>query len=380
MIATPFTRKRFYCFLKSGKIPWDSLWRKIFKMLGDRILTYGRLVLALDDTVYGKTGRNIANCGIHFDHAAKMNSSKYIHGHCRVVVGILTFVKHRWACLPVVQALYRLKRDVKESEFATKITIAARLIKNINSLINAPVLVVCDSWFGNNSLMKELRNKSVNAHILTRLRINAVLYDFPKLEVGRKKRGRKPKYGRKLPKVTEHAMNLEQYEDDYFIYGKKRKCKYSVFTCMHYGFKCEVKIVVVYHRTRIFPIVSTDLTLSTKQMIELYSARWKIESGFKELKHDLGALDNQARKDTSVENHFNLCCLSMTAVWIYAIDLEKSPKRLHPKRGSESFSFADICRHISNEYKRTDIFDAICPEQVKSAGNYILKLFFERVA
>jgi len=149
---------------------------------------------------------------------------------------------------------------------------------------------------------------------------------------------------------------------------------------MHSGFKCEVKIVVIYYRNRIFPIVSTDLTLTEKQMIEIYSARWKIESGFKELKHNLGALDNQARKETSVENHFNLCCLSMTAVWIYAMDLEKNPKRLHPVKGSESFSFADLCSQISNEYKQTDVFNGICPEQIKSAGNYILKFLFERVA
>ena len=380
MQVTPFTRKRFYGFLKSGKIPWKRIWIKVFELSGDRILTCGRLILALDDTVYGKSDRKIANCDTHFDHAAKMNSSKYIHGHCRVVVGISAFVKCSWACLPIVRAVHRLKKNVEESKFATKIEIAAKLITEISSIVPAPVLVVCDSWFGNNSLMKEIRKTASQFHILTRLRIDAVLYDYPRIVIGGKKRGRKPKYGRKLPKISEYSATLEQYEGEYFIYGKKRKCRYSVFTCMHSGFKCEVKIVVIYYRNRIFPIVSTDLTLTEKQMIEIYSARWKIESGFKELKHNLGALDNQARKETSVENHFNLCCLSMTAVWIYAMDLEKNPKRLHPVKGSESFSFADLCRQISNEYKQTDVFNGICPEQIKSAGNYILKFLFERVA
>lgn len=379
LLSTSITRKRFYCFLKSGKIPWKLIWKKVFQLLGDRILTYGRLIIALDDTVYGKSGKKIANCDTHFDHAAKINSSKYLHGHCRVVIGILAFVKCRWACLPVAQAVYRLKANVAASEFATKIEIAAALISEILEIAPAPLLIVCDSWFGNNSLMKEMRKKTAQVHILTRLRIDSALYDYPSLEK-RNKRGRKPKYGKRLPSITEYAQQLERHEDEFLIYGKKRKCRYSVFTCMHQGFKCEIKIVVVYHRNNIFPIVSTDLTLTPKQMIELFSARWKIESGFKELKHELGALDNQARKEYSVENHFNLCCLAMTSVWIYAMEIEKCPDRLHPKKGSQSFSFADIRRKISKEYKKSEIFDAICPEQVKSAGNYILKFFFERVA
>ncbi len=33
-------------------------------------------------------------------------------------------------------------------------------------------------------------------------------------------------------------------------------------------------------KNRFFPIFTTDLSLSAKEMIECYAARWKIESGF----------------------------------------------------------------------------------------------------
>jgi len=83
-------------------------------------------------------------------------------------------------------------------------------------------------------------------------------------------------------------------------------------------------------------------------MIEHYSARWKIESGFKELKHEIGALDNQARKKESVENHFELCCMAVTMTWIYAMKREKAPaKRLQNLR---TFTFSDIREEIRKEY------------------------------
>jgi hypothetical protein len=61
-----------------------------------------------------------------------------------------------------------------------------------------------------------------------------------------------------------------------------------------------IKVVLVHNEKRetFFPVFTTDLTMSAEQMIERYSARWKIECSIKELKHEIGALDNQARKNS----------------------------------------------------------------------------------
>jgi hypothetical protein len=67
------------------------MWKLLVKLLGDNAVTEGRVLVALDDSTYGKTGQHIAGCDSHFDHAAKQNWSKWIFGHCRVVAGVLTF-------------------------------------------------------------------------------------------------------------------------------------------------------------------------------------------------------------------------------------------------------------------------------------------------
>jgi len=45
-----------------------------------------------------------------------------------------------------------------------------------------------------------------------------------------------------------------------------------------------VRVVWVFRKTQWIAMFTTDLELSETQIIEYYGARWKIESGFKELK------------------------------------------------------------------------------------------------
>lgn len=377
------SRKRFYCFMTSTKIPWAALWAKALALIGDRLLVDGRLILLVDDTTYGKTGRKIHGCDVHFDHAAKLNSSKYLHGHCRVVVSVLTFVHGRWASLPFRQGLYRLAKSVAPEAFATKIELAGRFIADLVVQTRRPTLIVCDSWFGNKSLADHDRLKdgfkAGTVHVLSRLRINSALHGFPEPKKPGM-RGRAAKYGKKLAGVRELAAGLERKTDRFFIYGKMRECSYAETTCMSKSFKRAIKIVFVFRGNTVFPIFTTDLTLTARQMVEYYAARWKIESGFKELKHELGALDTQARKEEAVENHFNLCCLAMTTAWIYAMDSQQAPSRKHPRPGTAGFAFSDLRDAIRNETIAPLNFKGVCSKAVKAAQKLVIESIFRRVA
>jgi hypothetical protein len=129
---------------------------------------------------------------------------------------------------------------------------------------------------------------------------------------------------------------------------------------MSKALKCKVKVVFVYRKGFCFPLITTDLSLSAELMIEYYSARWKIESRFKEIKHEIGALDSQCRNTVAVENHFDLCCFVTSLTWIYALKLDHAPTRLHPTSRSNSFAFADIRRHIAKEISGDAILSGSC--------------------
>lgn len=406
LTGTALTLKRFYMFLGSSKIRWPHIWQLVAELLAEHVLVAGRLLLALDDTTYGKSGRKIHGCDTHFDHAAKMNVSQWLFGHCRVVAGLLTKCHGRWACLPMAQRNYtRLKEPVKKEKIHgglqaktvrrrkrqrkerwqnTKCGIAAALVNGLQRLFRLPTLVVCDSWFGNHSLLKEIQGADdlPDVHILSRLRISCALHRLP-AAVPCGKRGRPRKYGERLPKLAELATGQRDSAKTGIIhvYGKDRQCTYSSLICVSQALKCVVKVVFVHRSNdRFFPLVTTDLELTDEQMIEFYSARWKIESGFKELKHEVGALDSQCRKENAVENHFNLCCLAMTLTWTYALKMQKAPNRRHPKPNSTTFAFADVRRAIMAEKRRDTDFSIGCPETVKHAAKWLLDRIFGMAA
>lgn len=405
LTGTAVTRKRFYMFLNSKLINWTGIWSRVAKLVRDHVALAGRLLIALDDTTYGKSGRKIHGCDTHFDHAAKINVSRWLFGHCRVVAGLLTRCHGRWACLPMAQRNFlRLKEPVKKEKIHqglqrktirrrkrqrrdrwqdTKCGIAAALVNGLRQLFELPVLVVCDSWFGNHTLLKALRESAglAEVHILSRLRVSCVLHDLPATVPA--KRGRPRKYGQRLARLKELAASLRGSAQtaSIHVYGRERQCTFSELVCVSKALKCVVKVVFIHRsNNRFFPLVTTDLDLTAEQMIEFYSARWKIESGFKELKHEVGAIDSQCRKPDAVENHFNICCLAMTLAWIYAIKQNKAPSRRHPKPNSTAFAFADIRRQLATELGKAPHFQWGCPETVKRAAKLMRAAIFGTAA
>lgn len=146
--ASGLTEKRFYLFLASSKIPLKKMWKVVYALLRNDMQENGKIIIALDDTTYGKSGKEIAGANTHYDHAAKQNCSKYVWGHCRVVIGILKSIHGRWACLPLAQALY-IPAKKAGKDFETKIDAAGRLIGDFAKTVNTEILVVADSKMEN---------------------------------------------------------------------------------------------------------------------------------------------------------------------------------------------------------------------------------------
>ena len=72
----------------------------------------------------------------------------------------------------------------------------------------------------------------------------------------------------------------------------------------------EIKVVWVFRKTIFVAFYTTDLTMSVEEIVEYYGARWKIESGFKELKQEIGSAKTKTRNSFAVENHLNFCMMA----------------------------------------------------------------------
>jgi len=107
-------------------------------------------------------------------------------------------------------------------------------------------------------------------------------------------------------------LRQEAFEYSVNLYGKQRTVLACERTVMLKSLKCQVRVVWVFRKTQWVAMFTTDLGLSVIQIIEFYGARWKIESGFKELKQDIGSQKSQCRNAYSVTNHLNFCMMAST--------------------------------------------------------------------
>jgi transposase len=260
----------------------------------------------------------------------------------------------------------------KKLSFQTKLDQALEMLLELYHAYSAPLLVVADSWFGNNGLWAPLHKiLGAEAHLLSRLRSNIKLNDLNKPS-GKKKRGRPRKYGAFLGNTSALASLYRDRARSYNVnlYGRSREVMAFDRILMLKTLKCSVRVVWIFRKTQWIALFTTDLSLSVEQIVEYYGARWKIEAGFKELKREIGSSQSQCRNPQAVGNHLNFSMMAVAVIWIYAMQLEKTPKRRHAVRGRNHFAFSDVRRNITKAVMNED-FSTICPHQHKSMINSI---------
>lgn len=387
---TGIRKKRFYTFMASPKIPWKRLWETLWKMIPNP-LTGDRLLLALDDCINPKTGKKIYGCGNVFDHAAKLNQSKYPWAQNIVAIGLLKIIKGRWACLPLSYRFYHLKKSIErinrtingpKIEFKTKLAQAVDMITDIAKAFGQTrIITITDSWFGNNGLFKPLHNQlGPRFHMISRLRSNNNVFQLPGPHL-KKGPGRPRKYGKKLGDTSSLAARFRSYASEYLVnlYGRSRTVVAYDRVVMLKTLKCAVRVVWIYRKTQWVALFSTDLTLSVQQIIEYYGARWKIEAAFKELKRDIGSAETQTRHPNAVMNHLHFCMMATSVAWIYASRLEKTPNRRHVVKGRNHFAFSDVRRLVA-QAALDDNFGILFPVPRKSALNSLVAVLLRMAA
>ena len=392
LIGLDIESQRFYTFMASSTLPWRSLWRTMWGLIPTPD-TDGRIIVALDDSINPKSGKKIFACGNFHDHASKCNQAAYPWAQCIVAIGLLKKVQSRWACLPLDFRFYIMKKDIlaqsvnvkqkgKVVPFKSKMAQAADMIKEVRVYYQKTVLVVTDSWFGNNGLWSPLEKGAGGTfHLLSRMRSNMMLYDLAPVAAGNKKRGRPRLYGDRLGSVDKCAAKRRAMAKNYtvFLYGKEREVKAYSHLVMSKKLKCPVRVVWVYRKTRYVALMTTDLTLSVEQIIEYYGARWKIESGFKEIKQEIGSSKSQTRNADAVLNHLNFCMMATTLTWVYADRLQKAPDRKYKIRGRTGFAFSDVRRIIAESALSQD-FQSILPFPGQKTQKSFVKTLLRMVA
>ncbi len=379
----------YYTFMASKKLPWHRLWARLWRLIPDP-LTAGRLLVALDDSINPKTGKKIFGCQHHFDHAATQNQRRYPWSQKIVSIGLLKSIKGRWCCLPLDFEFYFMQKYLQAKpvtkgkrrvEFRTKFEQATEMLTRLARVFPwVPVLVVTDSWFGNNGLLKPLRQAlGPRLHLLTRLRVNNTLYALPVAAKGRN--GRPPKYGLRLGSASDLAAIYQTRAKPYVLslYGKRREVLAHDRILMLKTLRCPVRVVWVYRGTQWVALVTTDVALTVEEIIGFYGGRWKMESGFREIKQEIGSSQSQTRTAFAVTNHLHFCMMATTLVWIYADRLSHTPARRYITKERTEFAFGDVRRLIASVIAKEG-FDSVCIKPPKPTQNPLMATILRLVA
>ena len=143
--------------------------------------------------------------------------------------------------------------------------------------------------------------------VVSRLRKDAVGFDDP-IYCGR---GRPPKRGKKW-KLAQLLTQLENQWQSVTIYGKHQSVRYVSCVLWLREVTPQVKVVVIATQADPIILLSTNLTLTAGQIIEIYAGRFSLEIAIRDLKQKIGFTDYQMTTTIAFLRFAQLCCCALS--------------------------------------------------------------------
>lgn len=272
----------------------------LFKMLLQCIPKGSRPVIFIDETLERRKGRKIKEKGLYRDAVASTKSNVVKRYGLKWLVMSLSvhfpFAKRAFA-LPFFTVLEPSSRSCKQQKKRHKTTMdwSRQMIKQLIRWVpNLSFILVGDGGFAAGELAWTCLFYKIA--LVSRLKMNASLYDFPP-ETGPGKRGRRRKRGQRLMNFKQMlgALDLNWQDAEIIGYGGQKKAvRYLTNTCFWGadGFEpVPIRWVLMIDpsgQLNPLPLMSTDVSLSAKEIIALYIERWSIEVTFEEVREHLG--------------------------------------------------------------------------------------------
>jgi hypothetical protein len=281
------------------------LWtRAVLKLFTKPVIVNGRHVLVGDGTKPSKAGKKMPAVKLLRNSSSSNTKPEFTMGHSLQAVSLLVEADQGVFAVPLTA---RIHEGVVFSNRDRR-TLLDKMLSLLDGLRMAlPYYFVGDAYYGSGKMIKGLISNG--NHLITRMKSNAVAY-IPHSEQKDRRRGRPRIYGRKiqLKSLLKKADGMREAPSP--VYGenntraKKRngddgqadlakkqvKIRYRVCDLLWRPAGIVVRFVAVRHPVRGWCILMcTDTSLDALEIIRLYGLRFKIELGFKQAVHTIGA-------------------------------------------------------------------------------------------
>ena len=367
-------------------------------MLIKAFLPCGTVVVGIDETIERRRGDKIKAKGIYRDpvrssksHFVKTSGLRWIS---MMLLARIPWAERVWG-LPFLTVLapseryyeHRLRQHKKLTDWARQMGMQIR-----RWLPKRKIIIVADSSYAVLELLDSLLNLPNPVYMITRLRLDAALYEpAPQREPGTV--GRPRRKGERLPKLSE-VLADEQADWQTTIvtdwYGKgptQVEITSDTAVWYHTGMPTvPIRWVLVRDpkgkfETRAF--LCTDQSASPLQILEWFVRRWQVEVTFQEVRTHLGVETQRQWSDKSIARTTPI--LMGLFSWITLLAHQSQAEGTLPVRQSAWYAkstptFSDAIAVVRRRIWQHWSFGMSVPDpDVQKSNRFLLKRLFEVV-
>ncbi len=368
-LAGVWHHSRAHAFFAYRRWCPDELGLRLLDLLVSLLIgADGPISLAVDDTLFGRTGKRVWGAHYLHDGAQPEGSGRRTRfGNCFVTVVLVVALPctgGRTIGLPVLFRLFRPKDDEhpdRPSQPELGRTLIDLVIKRFPG---RQVELVMDGAYAS----RAWRSLPDHVSLTTRMRANAAIHELP-LARRPHQHGRTPLKGKRMGSLAEIAkaatftpVTLTGRD------GRSRTALIHEFVCLWYKpfHTRPIKVILVRSpnstKTDSFDIAiaSTDTTATAVQTIERYDGRWVIETVHQEAKaHGVGDARNRVKGAVERTVPFGFLTITITILWYQLCgdpqaDLIERRRRAPWYRQKATVSYADMLAALRRELIRQE--------------------------
>lgn len=287
----PQAYHRFLHFFHSTAVDLDrltALWVRLCLRLFQPFQVGTRLVCLADGIKAPKEGKKMPAVKSLHQQSGNNTKPEHIMGHSLQAVSLLvTTPAGQVAAIPLTSRIHEglvfSNRDQR-----TLLDKMAVLLMSITKVWDRQVILVADAYYACGKIIKALLAKG--HQLVSCAKGNTVAF-YPPEVPARHGKGRPRIYGKKVALRDLAKQDKDFIEAPSPVYGERNvTLRYLVVNLMWRPAGRLVRFVIIKHSTRgmIF-LLCTDVGLSPIDIITLYGHRFKIEVGFRQAVHVIGA-------------------------------------------------------------------------------------------
>ena len=282
---------RFLHLFHSSGLDLDvltSCWARLCLALFRPFEVGSRLVCLADGIKAPKEGKRMPAVKHLHQQSASNTKPEYIMGHSLQAISLLVHSPGgQVAAVPLTSRIHEglvfSNRDAR--------SLLDKLVELLLSIARGwdrQVLLVADAYYASAKVIVPLLDRQ--HHLITRAKTNVVAY-MPAPKAANRGKGRPRLYGEKVRLKDLAKEDSEFTSAPSPVYGENDVIvSYRTLDLVWRPVGRVVRFVIVRHPTRgtIF-LLCTDLSLAPLEILQLYGYRFKIELGFRQSVHVLGA-------------------------------------------------------------------------------------------